>query len=60
MDLFNNDIGKSCNFLPKDCEVNYYGVIMPKVLADSYFEELLLSIDWKKNCYKTKGCLVWR
>jgi len=49
MDLFNNDIDESYNFLPKDGEVNYYGVIMSKVLADSYFEKLLLSIDWKND-----------
>jgi len=49
MDLFSqfDDIPK--NLLPKDGIVNYYGIVLPKVEADHYYEALLNSIEWRND-----------
>lgn len=49
MDLFNPNIDKSKNWLPKDGTVNYYGQILSKQKADSYFKQLLETIDWQND-----------
>lgn len=49
MDLFSqfDDVPK--NLLPKDGTVNYYGIVLPKVEADHYYEVLLNSIEWRND-----------
>ncbi|RLK02485.1 alpha-ketoglutarate-dependent dioxygenase AlkB family protein [Tenacibaculum discolor] len=49
MDLFSqfDDVPK--NLLPKDGTVNYYGIVLPKVEADNYYEALLNSIEWRND-----------
>ena len=49
MDLFSqfDDVPK--NLLPKDGTVNYYGIVLPKVEADHYYEALLNSIEWRND-----------
>lgn len=49
MDLFNPNIDKSKNWLPKDGTVNYYGQILSKQKADWYFKQLLETIDWQND-----------
>ena len=49
LDLFSQHINPHHNYLPKDGIVNYYGKIMPKAEADTYFEKLLQHIEWKND-----------
>lgn len=49
MDLFNQTIDKSKNWLPYDGTVNYYGKILNKKDADYYFNKLLDNIEWRND-----------
>ena len=49
MKLFESEIDKTINWLPKDGIVNYYGTILPPQKANFYFEKLLESISWKND-----------
>jgi len=49
MDLFDNEIGKNRNLLPKEGEVNYYGQIIKNEQANYYYECLLNTIKWKND-----------
>ncbi|MGV3640825.1 MAG: alpha-ketoglutarate-dependent dioxygenase AlkB family protein [Adhaeribacter sp.] len=52
MDLFSSqadDAGKPVNLLPADGSVYYYGPVMPRPEADSYFGRLLHTIAWKHD-----------
>lgn len=65
-DLFSENINPHHNLLPKDGEVNYFGKIMDLKSADSYFQILLESIEWKNDeavifgkRYVTKRKVAW-
>jgi alkylated DNA repair dioxygenase AlkB len=47
MNLFSNDI--DVNLLPYDGTVNYYGKLLQLQDANTYFEKLLTSIEWKND-----------
>ncbi|MGV3505426.1 MAG: alpha-ketoglutarate-dependent dioxygenase AlkB family protein [Adhaeribacter sp.] len=52
MDLFSPqpaDAGKQVNLLPAAGTVYYYGPVMDRPAADSYFERLLHTIAWKHD-----------
>ena len=49
MDLFNNLYGVEYNLLPKDGEVNYYGVVMNMQDANKYYQCLLDTIKWRND-----------
>jgi len=49
MDLFENNIDKIKNWLPKDGTVNYYGKLFSQQEADKYFETLLDTIEWRND-----------
>lgn len=49
MDLFENSIDKSKNWLPKDGTVNYYGKLSTRQQADNYLEILLNTIEWRND-----------
>src|SRR5690606_35422858 len=49
MDLFENSIDKTKNWLPKDGTVNYYGKLFNQKEADNYFEKLLNTIEWRND-----------
>lgn len=49
MDLFENSMDKTKNWLPKDGTVNYHGKILSQSQADVYFEKLLNTIEWKND-----------
>jgi alkylated DNA repair dioxygenase AlkB len=49
MDLFENYIDKTKNWLPKDGTVNYYGKLFNRQLADHYLEKLLSTIEWRND-----------
>ena len=49
MELFENPILPTQNLLPKDGIVNYHGKIFLRAEADSYFEKLLNTIEWKND-----------
>lgn len=49
MDLFENSIDKTKNWLPKDGTVNYYGKLFKKQEADDYFEKLLSTVEWRND-----------
>jgi alkylated DNA repair dioxygenase AlkB len=49
MNLFENTSNGRHNLLPKDGEVNYYGIIMSIDKANNYYQYLLNSIDWKND-----------
>jgi alkylated DNA repair dioxygenase AlkB len=49
MDLFNNLYDGEYNLLPKDGEVNYYGVVMKIKDADKYYQCLLDTIKWRND-----------
>lgn len=49
MNLFENIIGKTKNWLPKDGIVNYYGQLLPVTEADYYLDKLLDTIDWRND-----------
>jgi alkylated DNA repair dioxygenase AlkB len=49
MMLFEDFIDKTQNWLPQDGVVNYYGHLFKKEDANSYFEKLLNSIEWRND-----------
>ncbi|MDY0905717.1 alpha-ketoglutarate-dependent dioxygenase AlkB family protein [Pedobacter sp. CFBP9032] len=49
MDLFNSTIDKNKNFLPYDGTVHYFGQLFPVAKANSYFEALISTIEWKND-----------
>lgn len=49
MNLFDELNDKTENLLPKDGEVNYYGIIFPPEKATYYYEQLLNQIQWKND-----------
>ena len=49
MDLFDTENNASKNLLPKDGTVNYYGTIFSRKEADFYRDNLLNTIEWKKD-----------
>lgn len=49
MDLFNQTIDKTKNWLPQDGTVNYYGKLLHKKEADFYFTKLLETIEWRND-----------
>lgn len=49
MDLFNQTTDEHKNWLPYDGMVNYYGKILTKEQADSYFDLLLANIAWRND-----------
>ena len=49
MDLFENNIDKTKNWLPKDGTVNYYGKLFNRQQADNYLEKLLATIEWRND-----------
>lgn len=49
MDLFSSTIDKNKNFLPYDGTVHYFGQLFPVAQANSYFEALINTIEWKND-----------
>lgn len=49
MDLFGNLADANHNLLPKDGTVNYYGKILEKEEADTFYRQLLQNIEWKND-----------
>ncbi len=49
MDLFNDIPDEGKNLLPYDGIVNYYGKIILREKADSYYNKLLKNIAWKND-----------
>lgn len=49
MDLFNLEIDKNKNWLPKDGTVNYYGKVFSLDESNDYYQYLLNYIEWKND-----------
>jgi alkylated DNA repair dioxygenase AlkB len=49
MNLFENDIDKTKNWLPQDGTVLYYGKLFNHIQANNYFEKLLNTIEWRND-----------
>ena len=49
MDLFNQQIDETINYLPQDGTVNYYGKLLTVKQADHYLDKLLTTIHWKND-----------
>ncbi|QNL52413.1 alpha-ketoglutarate-dependent dioxygenase AlkB [Olivibacter sp. SDN3] len=49
MNLFEDIIDKTKNWLPYDGTVNYYGKLMPAAAADFYLKTLLETIEWRND-----------
>lgn len=49
MDLFNQRVDSTKNWLPYDGVVNYFGHILGKEQADFYFQQLLETIEWRND-----------
>jgi len=49
MDLFNSQLGKQRNLLPKDGTVVYFGKLMPSASATHYLQILLNNVEWKND-----------
>ncbi len=49
MDLFDDVIDQTKNWLPKDGTVNYYGKLFSAAEANYYLEKFLQHIDWKND-----------
>jgi alkylated DNA repair dioxygenase AlkB len=49
MDLFNTEIDRSKNLLPKDGIVNYFGKLLTHQDANRYFDCLMNTIEWKND-----------
>lgn len=49
MDLFNQTIDITKNWLPNDGTVNYYGKLLTREQADFYFNNLLETIAWRND-----------
>jgi len=59
MDLFSQFDEKPNNLLPKDGIVNYHGIILSKLEADTYYDILLNSIAWKNDEAVIFGKLIY-
>jgi len=49
MDLFNQTIDKTKNWLPQDGTVNYYGKLFTQKEADFYLSRLFETIEWRND-----------
>lgn len=49
MDLFNQRVDSTKNWLPYDGVVNYFGYILGKEQADFYLQQLLETIEWRND-----------
>jgi len=49
MDLFQEKTDKPYNLLPRDGTVHYYGPVMPREVADHYFDVLMREIAWRQD-----------
>lgn len=49
MDLFENVIDKTKNWLPKDGTVHYYGKLFNATEANEYLDKLLRTIEWRND-----------
>jgi alkylated DNA repair dioxygenase AlkB len=49
MDVFNQHINETINYLPQDGTVNYYGKLLTVKQADHYLDKLLTTIHWKND-----------
>jgi alkylated DNA repair dioxygenase AlkB len=49
MDLFNQHIDETINYLPQDGTVNYSGKLLTVKQADHYLDKLLTTIQWKND-----------
>lgn len=49
MDLFEYEIDKTKNWLPKNGTVNYYGKLFSEKEANYYLEKLLNTIEWRND-----------
>lgn len=49
MDLFNQTIDHTKNWLPQDGTVNYYGKLFNQKEATIYFNKLLETIEWRND-----------
>ena len=49
MDLFSQFNDFPQNLLPKEGTVNYYGIVLSRLKADTYYNTLLNSIEWKND-----------
>lgn len=49
MNLFDAFNDPSINLLPKDGEVNYFGIVFSKSDTDYFFKELMNNIAWKND-----------
>ncbi len=58
MDLFNNEIDSLTNLLPQDGNVVYYKNLLTLNEANSYFNSLLHSIEWKNDQALIYGKLI--
>ena len=58
MDLFNNEIDSLTNLLPQDGIVNYYKNLLTSQEANSYFDCLLNTIEWKNDQAFIYGKLI--
>ena len=58
MDLFNNEIDSLTNLLPQDGIVVYYKNLLTLNEANSYFNSLLHSIEWKNDQAFIYGKLI--
>ena len=58
MDLFNNEIDSLTNLLPQDGNVVYYKNLLTLNEANSYFDSLLHSIEWKNDQAFIYGKLI--
>ncbi|MGB0896174.1 MAG: alpha-ketoglutarate-dependent dioxygenase AlkB family protein [Flavobacteriaceae bacterium] len=58
MDLFTTCTGESYNLLPKDGEVNYYGVLFSRSTSDKHLRYLFENILWKNDEARMFGKLI--
>ena len=49
MELFENIVDSTRNFLPQDGTVNYYGKILNQKEANDFYKTLLETIEWKND-----------
>ena len=49
MELFENIVDSTRNFLPQDGTVNYYGKILNQKEAYEFYETLLETIEWEND-----------
>lgn len=66
MELFSREIDATKNLLPQDGTVNYYGKLFSHAKANTYFQKLFDSIQWRNDeavifgkHYITKRKVAW-